>query len=55
MFKAGERRLRGQGGTGCGQTIEEEFTDGIVAQGVRIVRIFIASGNVQDTLVEDVF
>ena len=38
-----------------GQPIEEEFEDGVVAHGVGIVRIFIASGNLKDTLFEYVF
>ena len=38
--------LGGQGGPGRGPAIEEQGEEGIGAQGVRIVGLFIARGNV---------
>ena len=54
VFKPRYRRLRSQGGTGFRQAIEQQFEDGIVAQGVGVVGIFIARGNLSHALFEQV-
>jgi hypothetical protein len=46
--------LRSQGDAGFGQEIEHEFEDGIVAEGVGVIGIFIARGNVKHALFDQV-
>jgi hypothetical protein len=46
--------LGGQGGAGFWQAIQQRFEDGIVAQGVGVVCIFIARSDLQHALFEQV-
>lgn len=50
VLKARHRRLRGQRRAGLGQPSKGHLKDRVCAQGIRVIGIFVASGNLKDAL-----
>jgi len=52
VLEAGERRLTGQIGI-TGETAADQFQQGVGAQGIAVVLILVAAGNLKDALADE--